>query len=248
MYAAAEGSTGSLPTQGMPEGGPPRVVRLDHNISLVLSDVPASQYNARSLESKLSDLDWVAAAGAAHHGVIDALAAQGAVVLPFRLFTIFSSEQKAAATLRETLPAMTRAFDRVRGRQEWVLRIGKPDAERKPPEQATTSSSQSGTSFLAAKAAARRENIERAERIKLDAAASYDALERLADAAKARPVEGSGHLMLDAAFLVHPSRIDALKEALTRAAERLLRDGCAVSLTGPWPPYSFASIETNADG
>jgi hypothetical protein len=226
----------------MPRSKPPRAVALADDIFLVVSDVPAEIYRPESLEPRLSDLDWVSEAGARHHAVIDALADAGRAVLPFRLFTLFSTEEKAVATLAAQRAAMTRAFERIRGKQEWVLRIGKPDPSRAENSSGAAASRASGTSFLQAKADARRETAARAERVKEDAAASYEALARLADAAKTRAVDSAGTLILDAAFLVAADRLDAMRETLTRTAARLLADGCAVSFTGPWPPYSFASM------
>lgn len=246
VYAAAEVSAAVLPADAIPEGASPRLLNLGPNVSLVVSSVPSATYNAASLESRLSDLEWVSAAGAAHHRVVDALSESGLVVLPFRLFTVFSSDEQAVATVRKLGPALSRAFDRVRGREEWVLRVGKPDPARMEPKGKATAPT-SGTSFLAAKAAAKREDAARAARVKADASASYDALQRLAEGATTKAVEPGGTLILDAAFLIAPSRVDALKQALTNAAAGLLRDGCPVSLTGPWPPYSFASVDTDAD-
>ena len=248
VYCAVEGSPEALPTAGMPDGGPPRTLPLMGAVSLIVSNVPAARYNASSLEPKLADLDWVAVAGAAHHAVVDAFAEAGFVVLPFRLFTIFSHEGTALDTFKGALPAMARAFDRVRGRQEWVLRIGKPDPTRAPGAPTGNAPASSGTGFLRAKADARREALARAERVKHDARTSFEALAELADAATSRPVDPAGSLLCDGALLVPPSRMEAVRETLTRSAERLLREGCAVSLTGPWPPYSFASMDAAVDG
>jgi hypothetical protein len=247
VYCAVEGRPDTLPALGMPDGSAPRTLPLTGAVSLIVSDVPSASYNAGSLEPRLADLDWVGTAGAAHHAVVDALAEAGHVVLPFRLFTIFSHTDAALDTFRRSLPAMQRAFDRVRGRQEWVLRIGKPDPTREAPGAVSDAPAASGTGFLRAKAEARREALARAERVRHDARASFDTLAQLADAATARPVDPAGNLLCDGALLVLPSRIEALRAALTRSAERLLRDGCPVSLTGPWPPYSFASMDPPAD-
>ena len=246
VYCAAEGPPATLPSTGLPGASPPRVVALD-SLALIVSDVASETYAAGVLESRLSDLDWVAAAGAAHHEVIDAVADAGAVVLPFRLFTLFSTAEKAASTLRAKRAAMDRTFDRIRGKQEWVLRIGAPDPARATTTAPAPAGRDSGTSFLQAKSAARREAAARATRVKEDAAAAYEALEHLADEAKRRPIESGGTLMLDAAFLVPPARVEAMHETLSRRAERLLSDGCPVSLTGPWPPYSFASMDATDD-
>jgi hypothetical protein len=228
----------------MPQALPPRALTLDASASLIVSDVPALTYAPEVLEPRLADLDWVSGAGAAHHQVIETLADAGAIVIPCRLFTLFSNDDTAMATFREARAALTRAFDRVRGRQEWVLRISKADTPRTPPPAASPGAV-TGTNFLQAKADARREAAARATRIKEDVAAAFEALEQLADAAKTRPVDGNGTLLLDAAYLVPASRVEAMRETLTRRAERLLRDGCQVRLTGPWPAYSFASLEAH---
>jgi hypothetical protein len=248
VYCAVEGKPAAWPDVGMPEGQRPRAIRVDDRISLVVSDVSAAVYHTDALESKLADLDWVAVAGAAHHAVVDALAEAGDVVLPFRLFTIFSTEARARATFAEAKAAIERAFDRVRGRQEWVLRISKPDPSRAPAPLASGTAPATGTGFLRAKADARREALARAERVRQDAAASFDELAKLADAATSRPVDPAGNLLCDGAFLVKPARVADLRDALTRSAERLLGDGCPVSLTGPWPPYSFASMDATNHG
>lgn len=243
VYCAVDGRPARLPAARMPEGGPARIVAVDDAVTLVVASVPAHTYAADVLEPRLADLDWVSAAGAEHHQVVDALAEQGASVLPFRLFSLFSSDAAAVATLASRLGEMRRAFDRIRGRQEWVLRIGAPDPARLETDAATSRAVSSGTNFLQAKAAAKREAAARMTRVKEDTAAAFEALEQLADAARSRDVDGAGRLLLDAAFLVPPSRVEALREVLTRNAARLLRDGCRVSLTGPWPPYSFASMD-----
>lgn len=242
VFCAVEGQATALPAVGMPGGAAPRAVPLDDTVALIVSDVPSVTYNAETLEPKLSDLDWVGEAGAAHHAVVDALAEAGLVVVPFRLFTIFSTEDKALATFRDARAALAGVFDRVRGRQEWVLRIGKPDPAR-IEAPAPEASRASGKSFLQAKSGARRESAARSERVRADAAAAYESLAALAQAASSRPVDPNGTLLLDAAFLAEPARVEEMRRTLTRAADRLLKDGCSVSLTGPWPPYSFASME-----
>jgi hypothetical protein len=246
LFCAVEGRVGLVPATAMPEGQPPRVLALDDAVSLVVSDVPDTVYEARALEPRLSDLDWVSLAGSAHHAVIDALADQGLTVVPFRLFSLFSSDSAALNMLSAKRAELARAFERIRGRQEWVLRIGTPDRTRLEPQEAPAAARTSGREFLQAKADAKREAAARVTRVRQDAAAARDALERLAEATRLRPVENTGSLIVDAAFLVRPDRVDEMRETLTERAERLLRDGCAVSLTGPWPPYSFASME--ADG
>lgn len=217
---------------------------LDDTMSLIAADVAATVYNAAALAPRLADVEWVGRCAAAHHAVADALAPTHAV-LPFRVFTLFSSEARALATLRRRKQHLKRALARVTGRHEWVLRIGRPlpsAAGDRAPTQGPAAPS--GAEFLRAKAGARRALGDRNARIADEAARVFDALRDLADASAARPVPAGTSLLLDAAFLVPRRRTAALRRALTRSAAVLLREGCPISLTGPWPPYSFASPET----
>jgi len=73
-----------------------------------------------------------------------------------------------------------------------------------------------------------------------------DLYERLSEhAAKAKrraatevPVPG-GPLLLDAAFLVPAGKSARFRSLVSREARTLGRQGYHVTLTGPWPPYTF---------
>ena len=44
----------------------------------------------------------------------------------------------------------------------------------------------------------------------------------------------------DGAFLVKTDRASAFERTVDRWAKRLSERACEMTLTGPWPPYSFA--------
>ena len=74
-------------------------------------------------------------------------------------------------------------------------------------------------------------------------AALYDRLGARSRLARRRtaselPVEG-GPLLLDAAFLVPRARGTSFRALVAREARRLGRLGYNVTLSGPWPPYTF---------
>jgi len=52
-------------------------------------------------------------------------------------------------------------------------------------------------------------------------------------------------LLLDVAYLVRPRDEEAFTAAVTRLGTELRGDGLALETTGPWPPYSFASLDTD---
>jgi hypothetical protein len=230
----------------LPDAAPPRAVALTDDISLVVADVAAGTYRAEAIEARLSDLDWVGRCGTAHHAVADALAAKHTIV-PLRPFTLFSNETRAWETFAALAAQLEAALDQVSGKAEWVLRIGQPDPARVTARSGSGRKPMpptSGTSFLAQKAAAKRSASELAARVRRDAAGVFEALADVADQSNERPpVPGTG-LLLDAAFLVPERQTASFKRVLEAEAKGLLGDGCRVSLTGPWPPYSFVSLDS----
>jgi hypothetical protein len=226
----------------MPKGNAPRLLPVSRRVALVVADVPRSDYAPAVLEPRLADADWVSAAAAAHHRVIERLARTHALV-PLRLFTIFSSDARARRTIAAKAPRLNRTLQRLEGREEWVLRIGTPDPAHQRAGAQLPSQEVSGTSFLRQKAAVVQARRARAQRIRMDTARLVDALEALADVVSLRPPPDGASLLVDAAFLVDRRKRQMFRRALTAHATPLLADGCAVSLTGPWPPYSFAAIE-----
>jgi hypothetical protein len=52
------------------------------------------------------------------------------------------------------------------------------------------------------------------------------------------PAQG-GPLLLDAAFLVPRARAAMFRTLVTHESKVLARQGYGVSVSGPWPPYSF---------
>ena len=65
---------------------------------------------------------------------------------------------------------------------------------------------------------------------------STDARRRTPDATELR-----ARLLLDAAFLVSRRGAPRFRAAVEAVAARLANRGYDVSLTGPWPPYSFVT-------
>ena len=233
----------------MPGGAKPRALplsegRLKPAVSLIVSDVPAEMYSTEAIESRLSDLDWVAQCGTAHHAVADEIV-QKHTVIPFRLFTLFSSDATAISALGRRARAIDAALKRVNGKGEWLLKITKSAEGAKGAGGAE--GAMTGTSFLQQKAAAKQAAAETARRVREDAAAAFETLAGMAAESTSRDVS-AGTLLLDASFLVAARRLPAFKRALTAAAKGLLESGCRVSLTGPWPPYSFVALEEHARG
>jgi hypothetical protein len=240
VRAAAKPSMRGVP-DGVPGASSPRVMEVGRRLWAVVANVPARDYDEAALARGLQNIDWVGGRAMAHEAVVEHFLTARAV-LPMQLFTLFTSEERAAAHVGRNLARIERILARIEGQLEWGLRLTFD-------EQAVRSGSRdavretSGSAYLARK----REQLDgtrarlteaRAEADRLYRALSREATESRRRHATEQAAPGS-RLLLDAAFLVPARRSGTFRAALRRNARQLHAGGIVASLTGPWPPYNF---------
>src|SRR5215471_11749186 len=86
-------------TGGLPGVGPVRIIDVDRGLYLAVAHAPLDQYGADAINRGLANLDWVSRAAIAHEAVVESFAGASAV-LPMKLFTIFTSDDRALAHVR----------------------------------------------------------------------------------------------------------------------------------------------------
>lgn len=238
VVANAKGAATGRAPKGLPGAGPPRRIEVAEGYQAVVATVPLALYSSEAIEPKLRDLDWVGAIAAAHETVVEHASAAGTVV-PMKLFTIFSSDERAAAHVQKTKRTLDRVVRRIGGCQEWGLRILLDEKARpKPPPKRPSS----GTGFLLAKREQQAASRSLVEDAKTEVEDLYDRLERAARGAVKRPPpsrELAGRVLLDAVFLVPQTGAKKFKSTVASTAKGLAKEGFHVSLSGPWPAYSF---------
>jgi hypothetical protein len=101
----------------------------------------------------------------------------------------------------------------------------------------------SGSSYLQRKMAERDAGAELAERAREVVAELYDRFAQRSTDAKRRTITAiagqRAPLLLDAVFLVARARASSFRAFAKTQARRLAPEGYLISMTGPWPPYSF---------
>jgi hypothetical protein len=233
---------------GLPGASPPELHLLAGSLWLVSARVPLDVYGPASLEVRLRDLEWVSGVAVAHERVVEHYSRmRGTVVVPTKLFTMFSSLAKAIDETLEGRGAIDRATRRIAGCEEWGVRIARQPsiAVSRPAARTAARSGFSGVAFLEgrkeardAAAAARAASLEAAD-------VAFDRLERHAkDACRRdrRPEPGTNPPILEAAFLVPAAGRARFKAEAARQARAVARAGAELTLTGPWPAYNFVGI------
>jgi len=233
----------------LPGAGPVRILDGGDQLWLVVCDAPVDRYGEEAIDRGLKDLDWVSACAVGHQAVIERFTRARAVI-PMKLFTLFRSDDRAVAHFGSQRRRLLRLAGRVSGHRELGVRIlfdeakAAKAAEHEASRASRTRGGAGGTGFLVRKQALRDAGAAAAAEARRRADDLFQQLSRLSsDATRRTPEVGdptAGRLVLDAAFLVPAGKVAAFRAAVKRAA-RPLPDCDEVSLTGPWPPYSFVS-------
>lgn len=232
----------------------PRLIR-HGELAVIAAPVPLAEYGAEALRPRLRDPVWLEAAVRRHHEVVERIHS-ARVILPAKFGSIYAS-------VGDVLHALERGEKELRGRltaladcDEWSVhlyatphqaleRIAARDAPLDRLEQEIAIASPGRAYFLRRKVdEARAQETERAltelaetahERLAAHAAAS----EIAASDRRSTPPADEEIEVLRAAYLVQRSRSPAFLAALEDVA-----GGIRDEWTGPWPPYSFAALES----
>ena len=242
VKAAKKPSVKEAP-DGLPAASRPEAVQVTPLVWMVVADVPTDLYSGASLESALADLDRVGPIAVGHEAVVEYFAKQRSLtVIPLKLFTMFSSREKAAADIVRRKSTIERTMQRIAGAEEWGVRVFRAD-RKVPANRQEAGPATSGAAFLTAKKRVRDE--ARAARVAAAEAATrvFDELSDIARDAHRRldaPPTAATLPLLDAAFLVPVERRAVFQKAAKREADACERAGAELTLTGPWPAYHFA--------
>jgi hypothetical protein len=189
------------------------------------------------LREALEDLDKLEALARAHERVLDDALTGGAIV-PFRICTIYSNEDRVREMLERERKPLVETLDRLRGKSEWGVKAYAPEAGP-PPATAPAS----GAEYLARKRA-ERARVE-ASRQTLEAAtqAVHDRLSAETVGAVLSPPQDrrltgrAGEMILNAAYLVEDAAVPEFRRLIAELEDSY---GVPLEVTGPWPAYHFS--------
>lgn len=228
---------------GVPGADAPRLLEVEPGLWLVAADVPLEQYGSDSVEAHLDDLEWVADRAMPHERLVEHFADQG-TVLPMKMFTIFTGDERAREHIRDRRQHLDRILARVEGHREWGVRI-RLDPDRVPEQEGGAESADEdspGTAFLLRKKRRRDAARDLATRARKTAEETYERLAETASEAHRVPspaAAAGSRLLLEANFLVPEEADDDFEGLVQECAEAAADAGCELTLTGPWPPYNF---------
>lgn len=231
--------------EGMPGAGAPRALAVDRGLWAIVADAPLDRFSSGQLEQELQDLEAVSRYALAHAAVIEFFFERFPVI-PLKLFTLFSQDERARRHLAGRKTQLRRLFAQLRGLEEWGVRVT-ASARAARSEQAAADEAMpaaSGRGYLEVKKRLRDQGSAPPRAIVKDVNGALTSLSRLA--AKMRketfPPPGRGRpYVAGASFLVRATRRAQWKKQSARLAASLEKRGHRLEMNGPWPPYHFVS-------
>ena len=189
---------------------------------------------ADELNHHMQNLDWLAGAGVRHQQAVAAIASK-AEVLPARFATVFLSRDSLERHIRAEKPTLEAAFERIRGSEEWGVKIYALPRAAAP----TAESIRSGREYLQHKAASLQNRAPRNVDSEIEEFVR-ELAKHSRDTARSTAQSSQPGLEWQASFLIPRKQRDNFLGVTTRYAERW-RDRRRIECTGPWPPYSFVA-------
>jgi hypothetical protein len=216
-------------------------------LTAIVGDVDQPDFGEAALRRNLEDLNWLEQTARAHHAVIEAAARRGPVI-PMRLATVYNSDAGVAGTLHERAGDFRQALSRVSACSEWGVK-GYTAQPAGPPSGSRTgghdgSAGGPGAAYLRRRRAQLAAHNDARQESMAGARVVYAELGRLSVSARLYPPQSPeltgqpASMVLNAAYLVADERADEFAAAVADLAAA--HQSVQLTLTGPWPAYSFA--------
>lgn len=221
---------------------------VDSGFAAVVGSVRLDVFGEDALRRNLEDLDWLSETARRHDAVVAAICAGGATV-PLRLATVYFDDDRVRTMLRDNADQLGEALEQITDRAEWGVRayLDRPHAEAR--DTGGKAGRPSGTAYLMQRRAqvTAREEAESAAGRRADEI--FAELARYAVAGIRQPpsppdLSARRSLeILNASFLVDNDNHRNFVTAVEQLDGRI--DDLELVLSGPWPPYSFTSVEAS---
>lgn len=219
---------------------------LEHRgLQAITCSVDLDEFGEEPLRRHLESLPWLEEVARAHDAVVQAVAALGPTA-PLRLVTICADESSARGRLEDWFEGLQTALDRIDGCHEWSVKAFAPQSDVSAPTPSRDRPA-SGAAYLERKRAraldrrsAEDASIALAEHLHRELGSVARATRRLAPQ-DPRLTAFPGTMILNGAYLV----ADADTSTFRDAAEALAVEhpDAGLDVRGPWPAYSFATLD-----
>jgi hypothetical protein len=214
--------------------------------------VDGEEFSQEAIDARSKDVEWLGAIGYRHQETMVALA-RGGTIIPLRAFTLFGGDAALRTKLRDERAMFVRILERLDGKQEWTLRVEfepqrwsealvhRVDSLRALSEEIDGAAA--GRAFLLRKKLddeKKRASKEAEEQVLTEIERAV--LDRLKCETVAETRQQRSGAFPQINVLINRDEEALLQDLRAELEARYGDDGVRVALTGPWPPYTFATM------
>lgn len=222
-------------------------------LAAFVTPVDLREYSQQAVDAHAGDIEWLGAIGYRHQAVMQALM-NGGTVIPLRAFTLFGSRQMVEAQLRTGAEQFTRVLERLDGKQEWTLRIEfEPERWKEAVGTRVASlrditaqmdTAAPGKAFLLRKKfdEEKKRAVKEAE-LDLVREIEQNVIDRLRCETVAESRQQRDGAFPQINVLINRDEEAVLQELHSDLTARYSEAGVSVAISGPWPPYTFATAQ-----
>jgi len=222
----------------VPGAGAPRLIAVDRDVWAVVADAPLERFGGEQLRDELQDVEAISRHALAHASVVEFFFHR-APVIPLKLFTLFSADDRVRQHLESRLTRLRKLFGKLRGLEEWGVRVITGEVEADSAKSFT-----SGRDYLQVKKRLSDQNAAPSRALVKEANTALTALGRSASKVRKEafpPPRRGRPFVAGASFLVKAKRRSRWKKEVTKLTAALAKRGHRLEVSGPWPPYHFVS-------
>jgi uncharacterized protein YcgL (UPF0745 family) len=179
-------------------------------------------------------------------------------LIPMRFGTIFKEKERLEETLNEDYPRIREVFDKIRGKQEWGVKVYLKDREKfeqviKEKSEAIIEKEKEIASLPEGMAFFMEEELKEIISREVDKELNnivdvlFKSLGEQAVASVKSKILGREltgrreHMILNAAYLIPEEKIENFKEDAERLNQEIQTKGFYLEYNGPWPAYNFGA-------
>ncbi|MFA4844540.1 MAG: GvpL/GvpF family gas vesicle protein [Candidatus Margulisiibacteriota bacterium] len=229
------------------------------DIAAVVEKTTIDDFQEEAFKLKVEkDPKWLEEKVMHHNNIISRLAEKTAVV-PIKFGTIFKTAKSLEAMLEKNYQGFLEIILNLDGKEEWGVKVycdanklkeelARSNQHIKDIDLAIKDKSEGAAYFLKRKRASLIFE-ESEKKMNEDAAAIHEELVKFADKNclnKLQPKEltiKEAETILNGAYLIPKKKVSEFKSRVSDLQKTYAASGLELEISGPWPAYSFASLE-----
>jgi len=227
----------------------------DQGIYGIVSEVSQQEYGEENFHSKGEDVEWLTEKARKYMDIILAVS-RNATVIPMKFITIFKSIDRVKEIIRENMDLFTDKLNMLVGKEEHSIKIycnekvfkqTSMEDEIKAFEESIVGKPKGTAFFLRKKFDQELKEIVQ-EKVCKVANSMIDGASTLFEGMKSNKLlakEMTGvqdKMILNIALLLQIDQKEELYRYIHTVKEHHEKNGFSVQISGPWPPFSFCSI------